>query len=542
MTRINQTECFETGAGSARGRTVRIGIYRIPRGGLSVIEVLTAIVVALIGLSGVLIMIPFAVSQAEIGMDTEKAVNLARNATEELVVRRVLETPPVVTSDPVTGGPVPPPPAWILQTGAVARCYCLDPAGVADRFESGLRNAMPPSSGVFPFIDPAAELLIRNSLAPPLPGTINATAGIKNHDQTVLVQRASVADLASLNAAVPFVAPVRRSLANDLVGWHDDLQSRAMTEAEFADTVTFNAGNQYLSRDLALPIPQMDTSVSTAGVRMEARMQSLGEVSWAVVTCPATISPQIAVDPGTSIPFPPAAPETGNYPVNPDTQASDIVSETRNFFMVYKRRPLPVLAMDAATGFPLAEQAFDRVYSVYWPGFPNDVPNRLTGLSDPHFRNSANGGTLQLIQPAPLAASNVNSKQRYDIRRGDWMALTNVIFDVATSRFVQQYNFYQVTDAFLDDNATPALGDDVWHVSLEGPDWDFGMGYEVDPMLGIVLDENNPMALRPPFPPDNLFAAQVIGAARPRFEPSHTMAIHLPDVWTVFERTVRISD
>ena len=51
-----------------------------PRNGLSIIEVLTSIVVAMIGVFGVMVLIPFAVKQAKVGMDSDAAVQLARNA------------------------------------------------------------------------------------------------------------------------------------------------------------------------------------------------------------------------------------------------------------------------------------------------------------------------------------------------------------------------------------------------------------------------------------------------------------------------------
>ena len=50
------------------------------RHGLSVIEVLTSIVVALIGVFGVLAMIPFSVKQTQSGLDQDAATSMARNA------------------------------------------------------------------------------------------------------------------------------------------------------------------------------------------------------------------------------------------------------------------------------------------------------------------------------------------------------------------------------------------------------------------------------------------------------------------------------
>jgi hypothetical protein len=58
-----------------------------PRRGLSIIEVLTAMVVAMIGVFGVMALIPFAVKQAKVGMDSDAAVQLARNAYSDFEIR-----------------------------------------------------------------------------------------------------------------------------------------------------------------------------------------------------------------------------------------------------------------------------------------------------------------------------------------------------------------------------------------------------------------------------------------------------------------------
>ena len=55
---------------------------RIPncRRGISIIEVMTAIVVALIGVFGTLVLIPFAIKQAQSGLDLDDGRNLAENS------------------------------------------------------------------------------------------------------------------------------------------------------------------------------------------------------------------------------------------------------------------------------------------------------------------------------------------------------------------------------------------------------------------------------------------------------------------------------
>lgn len=56
------------------------------RSGFSIIEVLTSIVVAMIGVFGVMILIPFSVKQAQSGLDSDAAVVVARNGYAEFEV------------------------------------------------------------------------------------------------------------------------------------------------------------------------------------------------------------------------------------------------------------------------------------------------------------------------------------------------------------------------------------------------------------------------------------------------------------------------
>jgi hypothetical protein len=58
------------------------------RDGISIIEVLTSLAVATIGVFGVLVLIPFAVKQAQIGLDQDAADLIGRNALEDLQTHR----------------------------------------------------------------------------------------------------------------------------------------------------------------------------------------------------------------------------------------------------------------------------------------------------------------------------------------------------------------------------------------------------------------------------------------------------------------------
>ena len=56
------------------------------REGISIIEVLTALAVATIGVFGVLVLIPFAVKQSQLGLDSDAADTIGRNAIEDLKI------------------------------------------------------------------------------------------------------------------------------------------------------------------------------------------------------------------------------------------------------------------------------------------------------------------------------------------------------------------------------------------------------------------------------------------------------------------------
>ncbi|MDB2686876.1 hypothetical protein N9Y42_06660 [Mariniblastus sp.] len=123
------------------------------RHGLSVIEVLTSIVVALIGVFGVLAMIPFSVKQTQSGLDKDAATSMARSAMSNFEASgfKVTAVPRAATDgtsrlnwvgDIQDGNGVAQVPA-LPSTPLV----CIDPLGVT---QSGV--------GVFPFNSPTSVL------------------------------------------------------------------------------------------------------------------------------------------------------------------------------------------------------------------------------------------------------------------------------------------------------------------------------------------------------------------------------------------------
>ena len=108
------------------------------RRGITILEVITAILVAVIGVFGVVAIIPFAVRQTEIGLNQEDSINAARN------IQQRFETMGLKASDrwffgPTTGASAP---ALANRPGfgidSDIRVYCIDPIGIAQYADRGV--------------------------------------------------------------------------------------------------------------------------------------------------------------------------------------------------------------------------------------------------------------------------------------------------------------------------------------------------------------------------------------------------------------------
>ena len=153
----------------------------LDRHGLSVIEVLTSIVVALIGVFGVLAMIPFSVKQTQSGLDQDAATSMARNALanfeasgfnikSEVGGFEVGGLSPSFQLNWLDEGlnPVRTGTGTGTQAGSVTNCgglLCIDPLGIT---ESDITESGDFASASFPFHN---ESLPDNLVLPPsLPG------------------------------------------------------------------------------------------------------------------------------------------------------------------------------------------------------------------------------------------------------------------------------------------------------------------------------------------------------------------------------------
>lgn len=237
--------------------------YRLgARSGLSIIEVLTSVVVAMIGVFGVLALIPFAVKQASLGLDSDAAVTTARNAISQMEI---------------TGMQIPQ--NWVLLNGAgTAAAYnplggdspgvfSLDPLGIT---QIGFLNGR---------FEPMDEDYLAAAFPFRLYDPIGGTFPTQLHEDIV----GSVAEDLAIPAA-NFSSPsgffdlelARRMCraGNDLVFAEPD-SSDAPPDVD-ADGIPDASG----------PIQLFDTDGGAA-----QRRQSQGRISWSSIVVPFTNEP-----------------------------------------------------------------------------------------------------------------------------------------------------------------------------------------------------------------------------------------------------------
>ena len=215
----------------------------LDRHGLSVIEVLTSIVVALIGVFGVLAMIPFSVKQTQSGLDQDAATSMARNAlanfeasgfnikTEVDGVKQlnwIGDLGHVITETVV--------PANVTGCNGL---ICIDPLGVA---ESGGFGSFPFHNGSLP-----------DSLKlPPLPVPL---------------------DIGTVTLARPGGVPFRLADARRMFRLTDDLVFEQADNPDVADS------------DLLGPVQIFNEGV-VGGAVQSLNRQSNGTISWCALVHP----------------------------------------------------------------------------------------------------------------------------------------------------------------------------------------------------------------------------------------------------------------
>lgn len=135
------------------------------RSGLTIIEVLTSIVVAMIGVFGIMVMIPFSVKQSQSGLDRDAATMLARNAMSQIEVNGYRNPKNWMIGTLPTD---------IVDRTGPQKMFMVDPYFEAENgnaFGNSFPYSLTPSlspPGNFPYLTPSASLSIHGSAKAPL--------------------------------------------------------------------------------------------------------------------------------------------------------------------------------------------------------------------------------------------------------------------------------------------------------------------------------------------------------------------------------------
>ncbi len=209
------------------------------RHGFSVIEVLTSIVVAMIGVLGVMILVPFAIRQAQTGLDVEASSVVARNASELFEIGGYRNRSNWIVS------PDPTDPTTLVPAnfpGIPIQPYSIDPLGLTDA--TGMANY---AAAAFPFnLDPNSAAVY--------PGNLRIQA-------------------ANLRLPLAGVAQFQRGDAVRMFRARDDLIfGEAIDSAPGTNDATFNGPTQIFD--------------VVAGSGVPVRRQSAGLFSWSAIVVP----------------------------------------------------------------------------------------------------------------------------------------------------------------------------------------------------------------------------------------------------------------
>ena len=221
------------------------------RFGITLIEVLTSIVVAVIGVAGVLVLIPFGIRQAQIGLTLDDSTTLAENVVSQFEVygygrvsaynnNQCLPWINSTFSLAEIANPTIVPNPLVQQNGNLASCYWIDPLSPANFDPTRFDDVATNDNFFVPagMIDPAAAIAFVNG---------DGFSGGSSY-QPLTVQ---LLDLSS-NPLNGIPTPINNALARRLVTTSNDLQ--------FASEQDPVSGNEI--DDLSPPLPYFDIDSS----------------------------------------------------------------------------------------------------------------------------------------------------------------------------------------------------------------------------------------------------------------------------------------
>jgi len=248
------------------------------RSGVTIIEVLTSILIAVIGVAGVLVLIPFGIRQAQTGLDLREATAVAENAAQEFQMRGYAQLRTIggkrvlpwigldrelirnnleasLTYVALAHDPSPPPPSSNFPVG----WYFIDPLWL-----STLAN---PATGypsietleqMFRFVgtDPSDEAAFlsgipADGLPPAFPRYVHLLDPIPS---------------------VPTIAPISLGVAARMFQSRDDLQFAVETDPITGAEIS----------EFSPPRPYLD--LDAGGVPMRRQFQ--GDITWSAVAVP----------------------------------------------------------------------------------------------------------------------------------------------------------------------------------------------------------------------------------------------------------------
>ena len=252
------------------------------RSGITIIEVLTAMVVAMIGVFGIMVLIPFAIKQAETGLDYDDANRVARNAVEQFEIgghdRLIGGLPTWFAPDDmdnvvrVGSLPIPGPPDSVPPGIDV---YVIDPLSIGFHANPGFNGfgQFPPASSFDPAFNSnyprqGRYMPVVNNEFPYLP-----EANLGTYDSRINP------DPVAPDPATPRLIPMEFAESVRMFRATDDLEFGTFDDFTTADMATYAPGVP----DKKLLPPRMYFD-SAAGV--ELRRQARGEMSWQMILVP----------------------------------------------------------------------------------------------------------------------------------------------------------------------------------------------------------------------------------------------------------------
>ena len=236
-------------------RVSKIQLAVVARDGISIIEVLTAMAVATIGVFGVMVLIPFAVKQSQSGLANDSANVLGRNAIEELETNGAFA---------VNGGP---PAAQFSRRLGISFPRVNFANGTPTAGGGSIFSPLYPSLCGAPISTGYPGIVHLDPIGFSLPGggNLNLGGGITIPTATFYDQLIPVADTNQSPEAMP-ISPVE---AARLCQYRDNLISEIDNEA-------FD--------DIAPPQPIFDRDGGVDGARINRQLS--GRISWSALLVP----------------------------------------------------------------------------------------------------------------------------------------------------------------------------------------------------------------------------------------------------------------